>query len=84
VARLAGAWKQMTRQLNAVLSATHSLFVLEKAEAFAFSDHDLSWSSLSRIEPGSISSDVDELSLSSHEHPRPGSGGAATADHHYM
>jgi len=45
---------------------------------------DLSWSSPSRIEPGSISSDVEKLGLSSHEHPRPASGGAAAADHRYM
>ncbi len=65
------------------MSFTHSMFVPDKVESFATNDHDLRWMSLSRTDQVEVvPTDLDKLSLSSHEHPKIKSEESSSADHH--
>jgi MFS superfamily sulfate permease-like transporter len=67
---VARTWRFMGRMTGAMARAVRSVFVFDQPETFAFADHDLAWTSLSRREMETAPSDVDKLSLSSHELPR--------------
>jgi MFS superfamily sulfate permease-like transporter len=81
---VARAWRYLARKTKDVLNSIRSLFVFDEAEVLTYSDHDLAWTSLSRIEQDTAPSEVEKLSLSSGEYRRPNIGRATPADHRLM
>jgi hypothetical protein len=67
---IALAWRFLVRTAGAMARSVRSVFVFDGPETFAFADHDMAWTSLSRFEHEAEPSAVDKLSLSSHELPK--------------
>ncbi len=79
----ARAWWYLHRKAKAMMSFIRSMFVFDKVETFATSDHDLRWMSLSRTHQVEVvPTDLDKLSLSSHELPSIKSEDTSSDTHH--
>jgi hypothetical protein len=57
---------------------------LVRNEEFPAADHDMAWTSMSRVERSGSPDEIDKLSLSSHENLRPIQDHVATPDHRMM
>ncbi len=74
--------RYLDRKRKAIGASIRSLFVFEEKPMAL--DHDLAWTSLSRLGEENVRNDVEKLSLSSDEHPRPVINPAAPTDSRWM
>ena len=81
---IARAWRFVSRAAGAMTRAVRSVFAFEGPDTFAFADRDLAWTSLERKEHEDAPSEVDKLSLSSHELPKLDPDKAAPPDPRFM
>ena len=81
---VASAWRFLVRATKSVGRSIRSLFVFDDTKSFIFSDHDLAWTSLSRVEQNDVPDEFDKLSLSTHEHPKLEAGDSSPSDPRFM
>ena len=76
------ALRYLVRKARATANFFRSMFVFDNVEAFTTADRDIEWMSLSRSKrDDTIPSDVEKLSLSSHEIPRLKNVGTPSDEH---
>ncbi len=80
----ARAWRFLGRLAANARRTVRSAFVVDGPETVAFADRDLTWTSLSRVEDEEAPSELDKLSLSSHELPKPNVDEPSPPDPRFM
>jgi hypothetical protein len=78
---VARAWRHLVRRVRSLSSSIRSLLVFRDTDVVALAEQDLSLSGLGQFEPEEVPSEIEKLSLSSHEYPRPHLGGARPSTH---
>ena len=81
---IARAWRFLGRMAGAMTRAVRRVFIFDGSDSFAFADRDLAWTSLSRTENEDAPSELDKLSLSSHEQPEVEIDDTSPADQRFM
>ena len=81
---LVHGWRFLGRITMVVPHSIRSIFVFSGGETFTFADHDMAWTSLERMEHEDAPSELEKLSLSSHEVPKLPAGEGPPHDPRFM